>query len=71
MDVSINILHFNVHSLSNNANINFGPTYQNSHTATSKIVGGNYQFGDNSSLSSISWNSFASHDEQSKESASS
>jgi hypothetical protein len=48
MSWSIQVTNFNVKSLNNNANINFGPTYQNSHTANSKIIGGNYSFGDHS-----------------------
>jgi len=49
-----------VNSLSNNANINFGPTYQNSHTANSTIIGSNFNYGDhctNSSTAVISCNS--------------
>jgi hypothetical protein len=46
MECSINISHFIVNSLTNNANINFGPTYQNSHTANSTIIGSNNYFGD-------------------------
>ncbi|NRD78961.1 spore germination protein [Bacillus sp. BRMEA1] len=46
MSFQINIFQFKVHSLTNNANINFGPTYQNSHTANSSIIGGNFNFGD-------------------------
>jgi hypothetical protein len=49
MECSINIGHFAVESLSNNANINFGPTYQNSHTANSTIIGSNFNFGDHCS----------------------
>ncbi|WP_251551630.1 spore germination protein [Neobacillus muris] len=43
---SININHLTVLSLTNNANINFGPTLQNSHTANQTIIGGNFSFGD-------------------------
>ncbi|MEH7332046.1 spore germination protein [Neobacillus drentensis] len=43
---SINIGQFKVRTLINNANINFGATYQNSHTANSTIIGGNFNFGD-------------------------
>jgi hypothetical protein len=52
MSWSIQVTNFNVKSLSNNANINYGPTYQNSHTANSTIIGGNYTFGDHSPISS-------------------
>jgi hypothetical protein len=52
MKCSINIGHFEVNSLSNNANIDFQSTYQNSHTANSTIIGSNFNFGDNSSISS-------------------
>ncbi len=51
MECSIQIGQFTVHSLSNNANINFQATYQNSHTANSKIQGGCYNFGDYASFS--------------------
>ncbi len=51
MECSINIGHFTVNSLSNNANINFEATLQNSHTANSKFCGGCFNFGDNSSFS--------------------
>jgi hypothetical protein len=49
MKFTINITHFMVNSLANNANINIGPTYQNSHTANSKTIGTNLNFGDNGS----------------------
>ena len=52
MEISINIGQFEVHSISNNANINFQSTYQNSHTANSVNIGANYNFGDNSPSSS-------------------
>lgn len=51
MECSISIGTFTVHSLSNNANINFQATYQNSHTANSKNIGGCYNFGDGSPFS--------------------
>ena len=59
MNCSIKIGNFMVNSLSNNANINFGPTYQNSHTANSTIIGSNFNYGDhctNSSKTVISCN---------------
>lgn len=46
MECSINIGSFAVQSLSNNANINSGPTYQNSHTANSTLIGGIFSYGD-------------------------
>jgi hypothetical protein len=46
MECSINIGHFKVNAISNNANINFESTYQNSHTANSTIIGGCFNFGD-------------------------
>ncbi|MFB6467041.1 spore germination protein [Cytobacillus sp. Hz8] len=46
MGNSINISQFKVRSLTNNANINFGVTYQNSHTSNNVIIGGNFNFGD-------------------------
>ncbi|MFK9090810.1 spore germination protein [Bacillus salipaludis] len=46
MACSINIGQFKVQALSNNANINFGATTHNSHTANSSIIGGNFNFGD-------------------------
>ena len=47
MKSSINIINFMMGSLFNNANINFGPTYQNSHTANSINIGNNIYIGDN------------------------
>jgi hypothetical protein len=46
MECSINIGHFKVNFITNNANINFESTYQNSHTANSTVVGGCFNFGD-------------------------
>ena len=46
MAYSINIRQFKVQTLTNNSNINFGATYQNSHTANTIAIGGNYNFGD-------------------------
>ncbi|MGG3467478.1 spore germination protein [Neobacillus pocheonensis] len=46
MACSINIGQFKVQTLTRNANINFGATTQNSHTANSIAIGGNYNFGD-------------------------
>jgi hypothetical protein len=56
MECSINIGRFIVNSLSNNANINFQSTYQNSHTANSSFIGGCFNFGDHSSLVCIQSN---------------
>lgn len=53
MSWSIKLTNFVVNSISNNANINFGPTYQNSHTATSTIIGSTFNSGDFCSISSI------------------
>ncbi|MEH7353741.1 spore germination protein [Neobacillus drentensis] len=53
---SININNFKVNSVSKNANINFGGTVQNSHTANSSIIGGNFNFGDGCIISSKSIN---------------
>ncbi|MBS4213945.1 MULTISPECIES: spore germination protein [Neobacillus] len=49
MSSSINIGRFKVQALSNNANINFEGTTQNSHTSNNTIIGGNFSFGDGSS----------------------
>ncbi|WML45941.1 spore germination protein [Neobacillus sp. PS3-40] len=46
MECSINIGNFKVISITNNANINFQSTFQNSHTANSTIIGGCFNFGD-------------------------
>ncbi|WP_142384076.1 spore germination protein [Neobacillus cucumis] len=46
----IHITNFSVDSLSNNANINIGPTLQNSHTANSIIVGSNINIGDHGKI---------------------
>lgn len=53
---SIRINNFVVNSLTNNANINFGGTVQNSHTANSSIIGANYSFGDGCMILSKSIN---------------
>ncbi|MCM3729624.1 spore germination protein [Neobacillus cucumis] len=50
MKFFINITNFIVDNLSNNANINYGPTYQNSHTANSTIIGSNINIGDNGTI---------------------
>lgn len=50
MECSINIGKFRVNLITNNANINFESTYQNSHTANSVIIGSCFNFGDNSPL---------------------
>ncbi|WP_066307067.1 spore germination protein [Bacillus sp. FJAT-29814] len=44
----INLRQIKVQALFNNANINYGPTYQNSHTSNNTIIGGNFAFGDGS-----------------------
>ncbi|MFZ7945925.1 spore germination protein [Bacillus sp. S3] len=56
MACSININNFVVNSLTNNSNINFGGTLQNSHTANSSITGGNFNNGDGCLMSSKSIN---------------
>ncbi|WP_374120907.1 spore germination protein [Neobacillus sp. PS3-12] len=56
MEYSINIGRFVVNSLSNNANINFQSTYQNSHTANSSFIGGCFNYGDHSSLACVQSN---------------
>ncbi|MEH7096855.1 spore germination protein [Neobacillus vireti] len=56
MGFFINITNFIVDSLSNNANINYGPTYQNSHTANSTIIGSAINIGDNGTIISRSIN---------------
>ncbi|MFC4803023.1 spore germination protein [Neobacillus sp. GCM10023253] len=48
---SLNISQFKVQALSNNANVNFSGTTQNSHTSNNIIIGGNFSFGDGSSNS--------------------
>ena len=50
MQSFINITNFSVDNLSTNANINFGPTYQNSHTANFTIIGSNINIGDNGTI---------------------
>ncbi|WP_114744635.1 spore germination protein [Falsibacillus pallidus] len=52
----INIGRFEVGSMTNNANINFGPVYQNSHTANSIVVGSCFSVGDFSSCRCIQIN---------------
>lgn len=42
----INVTNFNVSSMAQNSNINFGPSLQNSHTANSKVFGANFSMGD-------------------------
>lgn len=73
MEYSINIGKFTVHSVSNNANINFQATNQSSHTANSKIIGSCYNFGDESTLFCCekSIYSDACHDDNSSDSQSS
>jgi hypothetical protein len=56
MEYSINIGKFIVNSVSNNANINFESTYQNSHTANSSFIGGCFSFGDYSSMTCVQSN---------------
>ena len=46
MSFSISIGCFKVNSINNNANINVGPTVQDSNTANSKQVGCTINFGD-------------------------
>ncbi|MGJ7910004.1 hypothetical protein [Neobacillus sp. LXY-1] len=46
MSNRVNIIHFNVQRIANNANINFGAADQNSHTSNNTIIGGNFSFGD-------------------------
>jgi hypothetical protein len=50
MESYIHITHFTVDNLSTNANINFGPTYQNSHTANFTVIGSNINIGDNGTI---------------------
>lgn len=56
MQASIKITNMIVNSLSNNANINFGPSLQNSHTANTKQIGGNFAFGDHSVIFAKTFN---------------
>ncbi|MDQ1144443.1 hypothetical protein QE429_001270 [Bacillus sp. SORGH_AS 510] len=46
MPFSINIGNFKVNSINNNANINLGPTVQDSNTANSKVIGCTINLGD-------------------------
>ncbi|MEH7382234.1 spore germination protein [Bacillus sp. JJ1533] len=51
----IKIVNFKVNSMTQNSNINFGGTLQNSHTANIKLYGAGFSMGDfspNSSLNS-------------------
>ncbi|MED4224906.1 hypothetical protein [Neobacillus cucumis] len=46
----INVINFSVDNVSDNANINFGPSLQNSHTANSINIGTNINIGDNGTI---------------------
>jgi Spore germination protein gerPA/gerPF len=46
MSHSINIGRFKVQTVSQNANINSGGAFQNSHTSNITMIGGNFSFGD-------------------------
>ncbi|MFC0023585.1 hypothetical protein ACFOYZ_14960 [Neobacillus cucumis] len=50
MSSFINVTNFSVDNVSNNANINFGPSLQNSHTANSINIGTNINIGDNGTI---------------------
>ncbi|MEH7385692.1 spore germination protein [Bacillus sp. JJ1521] len=49
----INIFKFKVNGMTQNSNINFGGTLQNSHTANIKLYGANFSMGDFSPTSSL------------------
>jgi hypothetical protein len=68
MSWSIQVTNFKVKSLSNNANINYGPTYQNSHTTNSTIIGSNFNFGDNCIISSTNITNSSVNDKESQKS---
>ncbi|HYK71593.1 MAG TPA: spore germination protein [Pseudoneobacillus sp.] len=46
MPYQINIFNIKVNGMSQNANIDVGPTVHNSHTANTKLVGANFSLGD-------------------------
>ncbi|WP_462410517.1 spore germination protein [Neobacillus sp. Marseille-QA0830] len=62
MPFQINIFNFKINSFNNNSNISLGPSLQNSHTANSKLVGGNFVLGDFSPAKSCSFNKFVDPD---------
>ncbi|RFU65414.1 spore germination protein [Peribacillus glennii] len=46
MPYQINIFNIKTNSITSNANIDIGPTIQNSHTSNFKQIGANFGFGD-------------------------
>ncbi|GED04386.1 MULTISPECIES: spore germination protein [Bacillus subtilis group] len=53
MPNQINIANIKVNGVTQNGNIDIGPTLQNSHTANSKYFGANFSLGDFSPSSSL------------------
>ncbi|MBM7645080.1 hypothetical protein JOD45_001291 [Scopulibacillus daqui] len=58
MPYGINIFNMKINGVSKNANVDIGPTIQNSHTANSKAVGPCLAFGDFSPANSLSYNNY-------------
>ena len=58
MPFAINIFNIKTNTINNNGNFDIGPIIQNSHTATNKLVGSNYTFGDLSLSISAQTNGF-------------
>jgi hypothetical protein len=58
MPFVINIFNIKTNTIANNGNFDVGPTIQNSHTATNKVVGSNNTFGDLSFSASSQVNGF-------------
>lgn len=46
MPYQINIFNIKVNGVTQNGNVDIGPTVHNSHTANSKLNGANFSFGD-------------------------
>jgi len=62
MPFQINIFNVKTNAMNNNANIDFGPIVQNSHTSNSKFIGTNAAFGDLSPSTSTHFNGYTDVD---------
>ncbi|WLR52810.1 spore germination protein [Bacillus tianshenii] len=62
MPFGINILNFKVNGVTQNANVDIGPTVQNSHTSNLKSNGACFTQGDFSFANSVMYNGFIDPD---------
>ncbi|HET7580693.1 MAG TPA: spore germination protein [Bacillales bacterium] len=62
MPFSVNVYNLKVNSIASNGSLNLGPVIHNSHSARSKLFGGNASVGDQSPTSALMNNKIADPD---------